>query len=58
MYDPTDGCPECGTVSRIHEPDCEYVNREPDPEPTEEELAAMYEAWRESNADQTREVNA
>lgn len=27
MYDPTDGCPECGTVSATHAEDCDYLNR-------------------------------
>lgn len=27
MIDPTDGCPECGTVSSTHDDDCDYPNR-------------------------------
>jgi hypothetical protein len=25
MFDPTDGCPTCGTVTRSHDPDCDYL---------------------------------
>lgn len=24
MYDPTDGCPQCGTTTPDHAPDCTY----------------------------------
>lgn len=49
-YDPTDGCPGCGTLTRVHDDACEYVNRPPDPDLTPQELAAMEAAWREEQA--------
>lgn len=30
MYDPTDGCPECGTVTSTHTDDCGYLARQSD----------------------------
>jgi hypothetical protein len=28
MIDPTDGCPDCGTVDRTHAVDCDHVSDE------------------------------
>lgn len=28
MYDPTDGCPDCGTLDSHHAEDCEHLARQ------------------------------